>query len=164
MLTRADDVLRWAEARNFFGEGGATALSQTAKLAEECVELMKSLVKGEDPTDDIGDCLVVLIILSRLTHGGGLPADLMPASLVDRPIGFVAIALMNIGNMAFMHETGCASAVRCKSMQDELARLVCTIARSCHIEPNDALEHAYQQIKDRRGSWVGGIFVKESQS
>lgn len=55
-------VLNWAEERNLIK--GSDPKSQTLKLMAEAGELADSINKGSDCRDDIGDCLVVLIILA----------------------------------------------------------------------------------------------------
>lgn len=59
-------IIRWADARNLFGEGGVTSTTQALKLVSEVGELTDSVIKGTDITDHIGDCFVVLAILAQL--------------------------------------------------------------------------------------------------
>jgi NTP pyrophosphatase (non-canonical NTP hydrolase) len=95
-----DDLIvlieEWAEARNLIL--GATPKGQFHKLIQECAELSDNLCKGKDPRDDIGDILVVLIIM----------------------------------------------------------------AKQLNVDIADCLNIAYDDIKDRRGRMVDGIFIKES--
>lgn len=90
-------VEQWAADRNFFGEGGADLKSQFLKLGEEFGELAGNIARGKDIKDDAGDCIVVLIILAKLSG----------------------------------------------SSFDE------------------CLETAYNDIKNRKGEWRNGVFVKE---
>lgn len=65
-------VLEWAEARNLIE--GSDPKSQFCKLVSEVGELGDNLAKGrhEDALDDLGDCLVVLIIIAKqLDHTMG---------------------------------------------------------------------------------------------
>jgi len=59
-------VEEWGVERNFFGPGGSTAKDQLCKLIQEVGELSDNLCKDKDITDDVGDCLVVLIMIARL--------------------------------------------------------------------------------------------------
>ena len=93
-----EKIEKWGEERNFYGEGGATVQSQFCKLAEEMGELAGNIARGRDVKDDIGDCVVVL------TH---------------------------------------------------IARLSGTNILKC-------VEHSYNEIKDRKGMFLDGSFIKES--
>ena len=89
-------ITRWAKARNLIK--GSTVKNQTLKLVQEVGELSDSICKGKSPIDDIGDCLVCLIVLAE---------------------------------------------------QSELTIQQC-------------IEHAYDDIKNRKGQVIDGVFVKES--
>jgi len=52
----------WAEDRNLIS--GATPKTQIIKLMSKVGELADDINKQADPTDSIGDCLVVLTILA----------------------------------------------------------------------------------------------------
>lgn len=56
-------VEQWAKDRNLIE--GSTPKDQFHKLIQECAELSESLCKGKDAKDDIGDILVVLIIIAK---------------------------------------------------------------------------------------------------
>lgn len=86
----------WAEYRNLIS--GATPKTQLIKLMSEVGELADDINKQADPTDSIGDCLVVLTILAA-QHG---------------------------------------------------------------ITMHDCLAHAYEQIKDRKGIMLDGVFIKDT--
>lgn len=141
-------VIAWAEARNFFGEGGATVEGQLAKLLEEASELVTDIVRGRDATDSVGDCLVVLTILERM----GIP------SVWNDPEDF-ADSAMKAAAMFSAIVAGCLAA---KIGKQTAAVAVLRCARLLNINPNTALEHALREIEPRRGSWSGGVFVKEA--
>lgn len=90
-------IMDWHHARNLI-EGSDDA-SQFKKLQEEVNELKKSISKGTDPIDDLGDICVVLI---------------------------------NIAERNGLSLTAC-------------------------------LEYAYEEIKDRKGKMVDGVFVKDAK-
>lgn len=96
LIYRIDDVCAWGRARNITADGGATALSQSKKMAEELQEFIDAETEDE-AIDALGDMFVVLIQMHRLR---GVP-----------------------------------------------------LATS--------LEAAWEQIKDRKGTMVDGVFVKE---
>ena len=89
-------VKQWAYDRNLVE--GSDAKNQFHKLIQECGELSDSICKQKDASDDIGDILVVLIIM-------------------------------------------------CEQL---------------NLDINECLAVAYDDIKDRKGKMVDGVFVKES--
>ena len=56
-------VQQWAVDRNLVE--GSDAKNQFHKLVQECGELSDSICKGKDASDDIGDIVVVLIIMCQ---------------------------------------------------------------------------------------------------
>tara|TARA_R110002051_G_scaffold272298_2_gene332810 strand:+ start:4231 stop:4569 length:339 start_codon:yes stop_codon:yes gene_type:complete len=87
---------QWAEDRNLIE--GSDAKNQFHKLIQECGELSDSICKNKDASDDIGDILVVLIIMTK-------------------QLGLDLATCLNV---------------------------------------------AYNDIKDRKGKMIDGVFVKES--
>lgn len=65
LLVFTDSISKWGIDRNITAEGGATALSQSKKLLEECQEFIDA-VTHEEAKDAIGDIFVVLVQLCRL--------------------------------------------------------------------------------------------------
>lgn len=95
-LSNIDRVCEWAVARNITAAGGATALSQCKKMAEELQEFIDAKTP-EEAQDAVGDMFVVLVQIARL--------------------------------------------------------------RGIYL--SDALEGAWNEIKDRKGTMIDGVFVKE---
>lgn len=64
-----DQIQGWGIDRNITADGGASALSQIKKLKKEMAELEAGLEANDDHeiTDGIGDCLVVLAQIARLS-------------------------------------------------------------------------------------------------
>ena len=58
-------TLEWGEARKITING--TAQVQGLKLVSEVGELCDNLAKGRDVKDDIGDCIVVLTMIAKLS-------------------------------------------------------------------------------------------------
>lgn len=99
MITTLEDlesnIVQWHRDRNLIE--GATDKDQVCKLIQEVGELSDNVCKGQDVTDDIGDCIVVLI----------------------------------------------------------------NIAERNGLSLQECMQEAYDDIKDRKGRMVDGIFVKE---
>lgn len=89
-------IRQWHRDRNLID--GATDKDQVCKLIQEVGELSDNVCKGKDVSDDIGDCIVVLI---NIAERNGLRLD-------------------------------------------------------------ECIAKAYDDIKDRKGKMVDGIFVKET--
>ena len=60
-------VEQWGKDRNFYGKGGAIIQSQFVKLAEEMGEMAGNIARGRDVKDDIGDMVVVLTHIAKLS-------------------------------------------------------------------------------------------------
>jgi NTP pyrophosphatase (non-canonical NTP hydrolase) len=63
MRSLIDKVIEWANARNLID--GSTSKDQLCKLIQEVGELSDNICKSRDIADDIGDILVVLIIIAE---------------------------------------------------------------------------------------------------
>lgn len=96
LIEYVEKIKSWHYDRNLIN--GANAKDQVCKLIQEVGELSDNVCKGRDISDDIGDCIVVLV---NLAEREGL-------SLTD------------------------------------------------------CVKQAYNDIKDRKGKMVDGVFVKES--
>ena len=95
VVTNIDRIEQWAKDRNLIE--GSDSKSQFCKLIQEAGELSDNICKGNDIRDDIGDMMVVLIIIAKQN---GLTIE-------------------------------------------------------------ECLECAYNDIKDRKGKMVDGVFVKD---
>lgn len=96
LFSVVENIKTWHHDRNLIE--GATDKDQLCKLVQEVGELSDNICKGRDVSDDIGDCIVVLI---------------------------------NIAERNNLNLTHC-------------------------------LEQAWNDIKDRKGRMVDGVFVKEA--
>lgn len=56
----------WGDERNLTNPDHSSAEAQYLKLASEMGELADNLAKGKDIRDDIGDCVVVLVMIAAL--------------------------------------------------------------------------------------------------
>lgn len=60
------NVEDWAAERKLSDPDHSSAQTQALKFFSEAGELADNLAKGKDIRDDVGDCVVVLIIIARL--------------------------------------------------------------------------------------------------
>jgi len=56
-------IVEWHHARNLID--GSTDKDQLCKLIQEVGELSDNICKGKDISDDIGDCIVILINIAE---------------------------------------------------------------------------------------------------
>lgn len=166
------NIEKWAVARNLID--GSTPQKQMLKLMEEFGELCGGVAKNKPEVikDSIGDCFVVLVILKRQLGITGSYYDF--STLTEKfkmPSRFtVELACLDFG----VHYGELA---RCIGLVDSfgigiypsniefnlircfgsLLAIICT--QNLKIE--DCVQYAYNQIKDRKGRMIDGVFVKE---
>lgn len=150
-------VLDWAAARNFFAKDGATLVGQQLKSVEELGELAAAVARNKvaEVTDAIGDLLVLAIVQHKLA--GRSPVSAYAAMCVEQArLGYESTAHAII------------------ELQDDLVwwfrsaeatcSWLCTLADIAHIYNftlGECLAAAYAEIKDRKGTMVKGVFIKE---
>lgn len=150
------NVQQWSIDR---GLDKADSKKQLLKLYEEFGELASGLAKGnkEVVKDSIGDVIVVLIILAQqqglekicdfnIICNHLQPSDLMPQA--SETIGLISLRVR-----------------RTKSKVEEpIVRLISylrTIAKYENLKFEDCLSQAWNEIKDRKGKLIDGVWVKE---
>ena len=137
-------TIQWMEDRNFFGEGGATIEVQKMKFFEEYGEYCGNKVRGRDTKDDIGDMMVVSIALLKLK---------------EKEIDMKYILHDYLKSYSLMIPTYCQGGA-----YYSLFRACMELATENGYTPEECLEHAYNEIKDRKGKFVNGSFIKESDN
>lgn len=150
------NVQQWSIDR---GLDKADSKKQMLKLYEEFGELASGLAKGnkEVVKDSIGDVIVVLIILAQqqglekisdfnIICNHLQESDLMPQA--SETIGLISLRVR-----------------RTKSKVEEpIVRLISylrTIAKYENLKFEDCLSQAWNEIKDRKGKLIDGVWVKE---
>lgn len=180
----------WGRERNF--HTGANLLGQVGKLVEEMEEVVYAFDEGirEPFMAELGDNYVVAILyslvfskdhdenesvalldsicdlLSGAEEGLTLPEKKFLASqsrfrgtttyskaLTNMILGIGQLQTAANKNKSFEHH---GSAMYCYLMAlNQIADSVC-------IDPIECLEMAYEKIKDRKGEWRNGMFIKEA--
>ena len=165
-------IEQWAEERNLIE--GSTPQKQFLKLTEEIGELITGHNKRnlELIKDAVGDCFVVLTILSKQTGYWDLEGDYWEAlECKEAPISLykeneyysLQHILSNQGILARQlldQEEG--------GNEEEIYYCIGLITYNLvhysygqGLDFKDCVQHAYDQIKDRKGKMVDGIWVKE---
>lgn len=150
------NVLAWATERNFFGEGGATISGQIKKGISETGELADNMAKGRDIKDDLGDICVVAVIVAKLANVGlvpcsgkgweDLPTDILLADITARWAD-----LLGYGEQA---DSG--------ALLYDIIDITTGLATASKLNIEDCYAQAWNDIKDRKGSWANGVFIKET--
>ena len=155
------NIENWAEDRNLIK--GSTPKRQFIKLLEEFGELCNGISKEKLDVikDSIGDCFVVLTIISAQRNRNEI----------------------NIGAMAVEHHPKTTlTADDCViELLHDLTRISCELDRYTSLEMlfgyivldlvevcdcfeldlTDCVQSAWDEIKDRKGRMIDGVFVKE---
>lgn len=150
------NVQQWSIDR---GLDKADSKKQMLKLYEEFGELASGLAKGnkEVVKDSIGDVVVVLIILAQqqglekisdfnIICNHLQPSDLMPKA--SETIGLISLRVRRTKN----------------EIEEPIVRLISylrTIAKYENLKFEDCLLQAWNEIKDRKGKLIDGVWVKE---
>ena len=150
------NVQQWSVDR---GLDKADSKKQMLKLYEEFGELASGLAKGnkEVVKDSIGDVVVVLIILAQQQGVEKIsdfniicnhlqPSDLMPQA--SETIGLISLRIKKTND----------------EIEEPIVRLISylrTIAKYETLKFEDCLSQAWNEIKDRKGKLIDGVWVKE---
>jgi len=152
-------IIKWSKDRGIIPN--ASPLVQFAKLMSEFSEIFEALrlLNKEKLIDAIGDVQVVLINLSELLKLEDNSLEInFNYSKEFNSINEVAEYICNIGDKIIKHDYKSAVDLIEKSYE-----CLTGYSRFEHIDPNYALECAYNEIKDRKGFLTPeGNFIKDS--
>ena len=153
-------IENWAEERNLIN--GSTPQKQFIKLMEEFGELCAGISKNKLDIikDSLGDCFVVIVILAKQTNS---EFDFEPLPLrgykgvdqwIEKCLGkFASISKkINYGgkyNRHIEYDLGYA-----------LFSLI-MLASEYELSFLECVKGAWDEIKDRKGRMINGVFVKE---
>lgn len=149
-------VEEWSKER---GLNTAYPNKQRLKLWEEFGELNAAIARDNHDLiqDSIGDMLVVLIIycqqlrytsVNRLFEFDIENYDFLRKLDTSVLIDYTAYEILHLRN--FIQST------------NDIVNRLSVIAERYDLTLEDCLQSAYNEIKDRRGKMVNGVFVKES--
>lgn len=149
-------VMQWSKERNL---DTADPNKQRLKLWEEFGELNAAIARDnrDDVMDAIGDMLVVMIIycqqkkyysIYRLFEFDIENYEFLKRLETPALIDYTAYEILHLRN--FIQST------------NDIVNRLSVIAERYGMELEDCLQSAYNEIKDRRGKMINGVFVKES--
>jgi len=148
-------VEQWAQDRNLIN--GCKPIDQAMKLFSEAGELADNIGKGRDIKDDVGDVLVVMIIIAKQL-GATLSSFNAPEWAEDTN---KKLLLKLQGSLVDYVELA-----EYKSFPSGIVKRILNIlngiARNHKTTLEECLSVAYNDIKDRKGIMHNGIFIKSS--
>lgn len=149
------NVQRWSIDR---GLDKADSKKQMLKLYEEFGELASGLAKGnkEVVKDSIGDVVVVLIILAQ-QQGVKLISDFELSHENISKENVVLEASEYIGAVSNFVKRN----LKCEGHIVYLITYLQRIAKDEGLKFEDCLSLAWNEIKDRKGKLIDGVWVKE---
>lgn len=156
-------IEQWAEERNLIK--GSSIKKQTLKMIEEFGELCSGVAKNKPDVikDSIGDCFVVLTIINAQCRNESTETNANQSHLLE-PTGHFGAhsideallrAAAKIGNFANKTTPPDDWDVNC------LSNYLFLVSKMANLDFLDCVQHAYDQIKDRKGKMIDGVFVKE---
>lgn len=149
-----DKVHQWGVDRKIIGNGKLE--TQWLKLLSEFGEMCDTLAKGGDPIDDIGDQIVVIIMMAgiagKINHmkemgiGQIIKGRFDALQVISESLPYLRVLASDFRPWAAAQ---CATSLQ-------------IIAQNRGLTLYQCLEHAYNQIKDRKGYLnEQGVFIKE---
>lgn len=151
-----EKVEAWSKER---GLDAADTNKQRLKLWEEFGELNASIARNnrDDAIDAIGDMLVVMTIYCQQIGypktKGLFEVDVVLLEYYDR------MSIIEILDQIAVGILGTKTTI--KGVQ-EIITILANMAERLDTTLEECLQAAYDEIKDRRGKMVNGVFVKES--
>lgn len=159
-MTTLDKVKQWFIDRDL--ENGGRLDKQSLKLSEEFGELCAGYLKKNEKLskDSIGDCAVVIVGLALLIKED--VHKIFEESCFIKTVDVMeSFKWLNINISIFQsyqnsrHKKMCQHSLMCS------IGYLKSISIALGYSFEECFELAYQEIKDRKGKWIDGSFVKE---
>lgn len=148
-------IEQWAHDRNIIN--GCQPIDQAMKLFSEFGELADNVGKGRDCRDDIGDVFVVMTII-KAQLGYSIKTDIETSLYNSNDEIKSLVAWLGFGiSDAITDNVGYGDHI---SWETEIAYLR-RIADLSGSNLEECVQIAYNDIKDRKGQMVNGVFIKE---
>jgi NTP pyrophosphatase (non-canonical NTP hydrolase) len=159
-MTTIDKVKQWFIDRDL--ENGGRLDKQSLKLSEEFGELCAGYLKKNEKLtkDSIGDCAVVIVGLALL-----IKADVQEifeeVSFIENEDVMDSFKWLSAEISSFQLRQDLIGKKMCRyNLAHSIGHLK-SISNALGYSFEECFELAYQEIKDRKGRWIDGSFVKE---
>lgn len=150
-------IEQWAEDRNIIK--GSKPIDQAMKLFSEFGELADNVGKGRDIKDDCGDIFVVLTIMAKQTGMDILDSVNKKSLPLNEDIKTLVGRLSEqLTTLALISQESRLPIFALNNSVSYL-KLICLVKR---YTLEECVQIAYDDIKNRRGILVNGVFIKES--
>lgn len=158
-------IEQWAEDRNLIL--GSTPQKQFIKLMEEFGELCAGIARNdkEKIKDSIGDCFVVMVILAKQFNQNDLLDDM--GYIYEHPNfngdGKLERSLIDIADsfLSFFFESENRELFKAKISFGFCILGLKEAADYFELDFDECVKAAWDEIKDRKGRMIDGVFVKE---
>ena len=143
-------------------EHGGRLDKQALKLSEEFGELCAGYLKQNEKLtkDSIGDCAVVIVGLASLIKED-VHSIFEESDSIRRNDVMGCFKLLNANISEFQLSQDLASKEMCRHNLVHAVAYLKSISKAFNYDFTDCFEIAYNEIKDRKGRWINGTFVKE---
>ena len=155
-------VKKWFIDRDL--ENGGRLDKQSLKLSEEFGELCAGFLKKNEALtkDSIGDCAVVVVGLALLIKED-VQSIFEESDNIRRKDAMECFKLLNANISEFQLSQELASTEMCRNNLVRAVAYLKSISKALDYDFTDCFEIAYNEIKDRKGKWIDGSFVKEEE-
>lgn len=161
-----EKIEQLSEERNLIK--GSSIKKQTLKMLEEFGKLCGGVAKGnlDIIKDSIGNCFVALTIINAQCRNESTEVNANQSHLLEPTGHFRANSMEDallraaakIGN--FANKTTPPDDWDVNSLSNYLF----LISKMANLDFWGCIQYAYEQIKDRKGKMIDGVFVKEEDS
>ena len=143
-------------------ENGGRLDKQALKLSEEFGELCAGYLKQNEKLtkDSIGDCAVVIVGLALLIKED-VHSIFEESDNIRRKDVMEYFKLLNANISEFQLSQDLVSKEICRHNLVRAVAYLKSISKAFDYDFTDCFELAYNEIKDRKGKWIDGTFVKE---
>lgn len=159
-MTTLENVKQWFIDRDL--ETGGRLDKQSLKLSEEFGELCAGYLKKNEKLtkDSIGDCAVVIVGLALLIKEDVQEIFKDSESFREEEV-MECFKSLNVHISEFQLSQDLVDKKLCRYNLMYAVRYLRIISKVLGYSFEECFELAYQEIKDRKGRWIDGSFVKE---
>ena len=159
-MNTIENVKQWFIDRDL--ENGGRLDKQSLKLSEEFGELCAGYLKKNEKLtkDSIGDCAVVIVGLALLIKED-VNQIFKESDNIKRKDAMESFISLNANISEFQLSQGFASKELCRHNLVRSIGYLKSISYELGYNFVACFKMAYNEIKDRKGRWIVGTFVKE---